>query len=670
MLTPMRTSTTFLAMFILALFALPLEGASAEVLPRAVLIIDGSGSMWGRINNREKIVIVRDRLADRIELLKGKADLGVMSYGHRRRRDCRDIEMIVPIAPVETTIHAKAIKRLLPRGKTPITSALQMAAKALVIPGSGTQKKQKSHIILVADGNENCRLDPCQTATILKAKHPGLTIHVIGFAVPDKDVAQLQCISNNTSGRFLKADNAVQLEQAIDRIFASLGPEKKSPVISRKEKPAIPPGLYLSAGLAKQGSALEKNVSWRIYRHGESAKTSATPLHRKADAHPFLPLPEGKYHIEARHHTLIAAQNIELRRGQALKLRFSFNVGIVTASARLGKDASPSSDIIFSLYDASSGPVGPGNIIAHKQEENAVFYLAPGKYTLKARASETHVLQDFTLKAGELKHHNLLLDAGQINLKAHLSNDKPALDDVQYTIYKRGAKKDVEFVRTLDPTPKLILPAGEYFVLARKGSASTYARIQVVAGEIKTLPLILDAGILQLSSPQDNRAHDQTAHIAYTIEPTKPANPQTIKLSPDGKLGEFDQTFPARSFRSSFVLPAGTYLIRALYGNSNAQAATRVEVKAGQASQYEISMSAGRVELLLALSADDPPLPGVFWSILDQSGKQIASASSMTPRLTLANGSYQVVADYLGQSTRRNFIIENGDDKKIRLLVQ
>ena len=265
-------------------------------------------------------------------------------------------------------------------------------------------KDQPAHIVLVADGIENCRRDPCQTASDLSNQYPGLTIDVIGFAVPDAEIPQLQCIAKNNKGRFHRANDANELRRAIKQVFSSLGATSKPQIIAKKKQvKKIPPGLYLSAGLSAKGAGLNSDVSWRIYPAGQSSKTGATPLQRQASAAPFLPLPAGKYHIEVRHKTLFAERDIDLRSDTALKLRLSFNVGIFTASAKLGEKAALSNNIIFSLYDASTGSASPGKIIAHKQQSKAVFFLPPGKYSLKARANETATRHEFTLSAGERK---------------------------------------------------------------------------------------------------------------------------------------------------------------------------------------------------------------------------------------------------------------------------
>ncbi len=668
----------FTALALMMLCFMP-TGAYAAGTPRAVLIIDGSGSMWGRVDGREKIVIVRSQLADKISLLDGKIDLGVMSYGHRRRRDCRDIEMIKPIAPIDLQAYRDKIKRLLPRGKTPTSSALQMAAKALA--ADPLDKTSPLHIILVADGIENCRIDPCETASALAATYPRLKIDVIGFAVKNDEIPQLRCLAYNTNGRFRTAASAQELKTVISDIFSKLGKTASSlrPRVVAPKK-SLPAGLYLSAGLDAKGAALTNGVSWRIYRAGESSKTGATPLRREQKAGPFLALPQGNYHLEARYKSLLAQSDVKLAANSALKKRLSFNVGVVSASARLSQRASPSNDIIFSLYDVSKGPAGPANNIAHKQGQNAVFYLPPGQYTLKARTSQSKASETFSLKAGQRKKQSLLLNAGQLSLKTTLAKGSAPLQDVQYAIFRQRSKagskreggnnKDVEFVRTLDPTPQLVLPTGNYFVLARRGAATHYTAFAIRPGDKKDLSLTLDAGILNLSAPGHDGASQKHPQIAYTLFAVAPTRPQTIKLSPEGKLHEVDQTLPIRSFRNSFTLPQGDYLIKAHYGNSNAGASRPVHITAGASEQVEIKMSAGRIKLSLGLMAGDPPLPNVFWSIIDKSGKQVASASAATPRLTLAKGAYQAVAQYLGQNYRRDFILQSGDDTTLNLSIQ
>jgi len=54
-----------------------------------------------------------------------------LAYGHRRKGDCEDIEVVVPADTVERAAFLGKMKALSPKGKTPLTAAVQRAAEAL-----------------------------------------------------------------------------------------------------------------------------------------------------------------------------------------------------------------------------------------------------------------------------------------------------------------------------------------------------------------------------------------------------------------------------------------------------------------------------------------------------------------------------------------------------------
>ena len=74
----------------------PTAAATGTGAGRAMIVLDGSGSMWAPVNGRPRIEVAREALG---ELLKGwdpKVEVGLMSYGHRRKNDCSDIEVLAP----------------------------------------------------------------------------------------------------------------------------------------------------------------------------------------------------------------------------------------------------------------------------------------------------------------------------------------------------------------------------------------------------------------------------------------------------------------------------------------------------------------------------------------------------------------------------------------------
>lgn len=89
----------------------------------AILILDGSGSMWGEVDGRTKIEAAREAVAEVIKALPEDTRLGLMSYGHRRKGDCSDIELILSPALLNTTGKANFLAKvdaIQPKGKTPL----------------------------------------------------------------------------------------------------------------------------------------------------------------------------------------------------------------------------------------------------------------------------------------------------------------------------------------------------------------------------------------------------------------------------------------------------------------------------------------------------------------------------------------------------------------------
>jgi len=196
----------------LALSYPAIAGAQGGQAPDTVLVFDVSGSMWGRIDGRTKIEIAREAVGTLTASLPQGTRLGLVAYGHRRANDCSDIETVIAPAALDRGRIETAVARLTPRGRTPITAALREAARAL------DAEKKGGTIILVTDGVETCKGDPCALAAELKRKNTRLTAHVVGFDVARKgDQARLACIADRTGGTFVSASNAGELAEALRR---------------------------------------------------------------------------------------------------------------------------------------------------------------------------------------------------------------------------------------------------------------------------------------------------------------------------------------------------------------------------------------------------------------------------------------------------------------------
>jgi len=202
--------------------------AMAQEQPNTILVLDGSGSMWGQIDGVAKITIAQDVVGELLGTIPDDQGLGLTVYGHRERGNCTDIETIVAPAPGTAGAIQDAVSGIKPLGKTPMTDAVIAAAQAL------RYTEDKATVILVSDGVETCNPDPCSAARLLEEAGIDFTAHVVGFDVGSdpEALAQMQCIAGETGGQFLTADNAGQLAEALTQVAAAPEPEPEpEPII-------------------------------------------------------------------------------------------------------------------------------------------------------------------------------------------------------------------------------------------------------------------------------------------------------------------------------------------------------------------------------------------------------------------------------------------------------
>ncbi len=179
-----------------------------------LFLLDGSGSMWGQIDGVAKITTAKRALSGLIGDLAPDTNVGLMAYGHRREGDCTDTEILYPVSSYDTALLAPVIDAITPRGKTPIASALRMAADAI------PQSDRPANVLLISDGLETCGGDPCAAAGELAERGIDTRVHVVGFDLTEQENAALQCIAENGGGNYYAANDADGLVDAINRAVA------------------------------------------------------------------------------------------------------------------------------------------------------------------------------------------------------------------------------------------------------------------------------------------------------------------------------------------------------------------------------------------------------------------------------------------------------------------
>ena len=98
---------------------------------RTIIVMDGSGSMWGQIDGRPKLEIARETVTEVLGTIQADQEIGLMAYGHRERGNCADIELMVPPAAGTGAEISARVNEMRFQGMTPLSEAVRQAAEAL-----------------------------------------------------------------------------------------------------------------------------------------------------------------------------------------------------------------------------------------------------------------------------------------------------------------------------------------------------------------------------------------------------------------------------------------------------------------------------------------------------------------------------------------------------------
>jgi Ca-activated chloride channel family protein len=265
---PRITSTLAAALLTCAISA-HAQPATPQGPGQSMLVLDASGSMWGQIGGKPKIEIAREAVASMLATWPTSQQLGLMAYGHRSKGNCADIEMLKAPGSVDKTSFQQSVNALQPKGMTPISASVRMAAEQLKF------SERKATVILVSDGEETCHADPCALGKELEKLGVDFTAHVVGFDIDKnpKAKAELQCLATSTGGKYLDARNAEDLNKAMGDVART---------VPAPAAPAAPPP---ACGNFVEGPEFAMNRS--TWPTGEHASLSAEPK-------PFDPIEMGK----------------------------------------------------------------------------------------------------------------------------------------------------------------------------------------------------------------------------------------------------------------------------------------------------------------------------------------------------------------------------------------
>lgn len=284
------TSRTILRPLAATVFALPLTALAATPLaaaegppPEAVFILDGSGSMWGAAGEQTKIEAAKAVMAEVVPALDPAVRVGLIAYGHRKKGDCSDIEVLVPAGSDDRQAVLDRVQALQPKGKTPISDSVATAVEML------KTKESETTIVLVSDGIETCAADPCGVVEKLEATGIKFVLHVVGFGVDATAESQLRCMAEATGGRYFGASDAGSLRTALGTVQQEVAEKAEA---ARSTPRAAGSGLPKIVVRMPAGAA-ETVAGLRIVK----ADGSPTKESKGLEAESVHPVPPGVYDV-------------------------------------------------------------------------------------------------------------------------------------------------------------------------------------------------------------------------------------------------------------------------------------------------------------------------------------------------------------------------------------
>ncbi len=457
---------------------------------RVMLIIDSSRSMWGQIDGVNKVVHAREALARFFGRQESSSvRLGLMAYGHQQDAGCDDFGLLKPVGTVDAKAYASAVEAIAPKGSTPIAATLGAAAEAMA------GETGRKHIVLLSDGLDNCRGDPCALAQELARSAPQMTLHAIAFdsATEQASLEALSCIAEPSGGLFRFASSREDLDAALDAIAAPISaPPAASPAITMPDAdPDAPVTIRLAAYLASGEEMITQGLAWRIFegRAGEDGRYAL--IEDRRDARPDLEMRPGIYFVHVSWGLAHATKRLEVVAGQPAHEQVVIKAGAIRLSARHTSGAPiPADNVRFDIFSEETDQFGNRTRLIANAQSGPAIRLNSGEYYVVSTYGDGNAIVEskVEVKPGNLSEVILIHDAAKVTFRLVERPGGEAIADTRWSIIgpDGGIVK-----RSAGAFPTHILRSGKYRVEAQHGERVFAREFELAGGGAQQIEVLM-----------------------------------------------------------------------------------------------------------------------------------------------------------------------------------
>lgn len=534
--------------------------AQEPSLSPIIFIYDASGSMWGQMDGKYKMQIAGKVLTEALDRLPPRQPLGFVAYGHRREKDCRDVEFLVGMDNTDKQPLREAIGEIKPLGRTPLAYSATQVIDQL------RTSKVRATIILITDGIESCDGDLCEVIRQARAEGIDFKLHIIGFGLKDDETEALRCAAAAGDGQYHDAANAGSLKLGLEEATGATVDEVAY-------TPPEMPEKNFSAYVIKNGEAIDAWV--RAYPLGSNDYAMA--LRTYADT-AYMSLPAGTYNLtfkplEGSNVAAVTLPEVVIPTDEAIHRTVSFDAGSLNTFVTV--NGAPT-DATVNIYPAGTNQSTAGGRTYGKTLTKEVD---PGTYDVLIRAIKVKG------GASEYRLENIVVSAGKVTEISHdfqsgtlstmvTNNGEPWDATVSIVSSETGA--GTAGGRTYGKSVSSEIPPGWYDVTVKamelKGIATihTLGQVEVKAGEETSIAHNFESGTLSVGVSHNGSLVDATVGI--------------YEITQNTNIGGGRTYAHASSNPKVTLVNPGTYrvLVKGLGAHKGKQEQFEVTVKAGE----------------------------------------------------------------------------------------
>lgn len=229
-----------------------------------LVILDVSGSMWQKLDDRFRIDVAREALVQLVsETIPTGTPFALRAFGQKEPRSCRtDLE--VPLGPLNSSAVVETLSAIEPQelSRTPIAASLAKVGEDL------SDVTGQRVVVLVTDGEETCDGDPEAAIRGLTASGIDVRVNIVGFAIDEFALRKtFESWAQLGNGTYLDARNADDLagaiSQAVNAPFEVLDADGTVIVTgtSNGDAVALPVGNYGVRFRSSTGAVVATSIS-------------------------------------------------------------------------------------------------------------------------------------------------------------------------------------------------------------------------------------------------------------------------------------------------------------------------------------------------------------------------------------------------------------------------